>query len=166
MYPSRCSSLDISVCRVCTDERGVGCRLTQAKEAGASIEIDGKKVALGIPGGRSSVTNTAQSSGGSQAPPGIPLGRGATPDEAAAAMLLYVFQIGSSILAKSNTHLCIAWLHRLRRSFLDTLWKSLEELGFKFNTKFLYTNFWISITLDCQLSGGLLESLIYRVLRI
>lgn len=65
-------------------------RLTQAKEAGAAIEIDGKKVALGIPGGRSSVTNTSQQGGGSQAPPGIPLGRGATTDEAAAAMLLYV----------------------------------------------------------------------------
>ena len=66
-------------------------RLTQAKEAGAAIEIDGKKVALGIPGGRSSVTNTGpQQGGGSQAPPGIPLGRGATTDEAAAAMLLYV----------------------------------------------------------------------------
>lgn len=63
-----------------------GCRLTQAKEAGATIEIEGKKVALGIPGGRSSVTNTSQQ--GPQVPPGIPLGRGATSDEAAAAMLL------------------------------------------------------------------------------
>ena len=55
-------------------------RLTAAKEAGASIEIDGKKVALGIPGGKA---------GASSGPTGnIPLGRGATPDEAAASVLL------------------------------------------------------------------------------
>jgi 3-oxoacyl-[acyl-carrier protein] reductase len=65
-------------------------RLTQAKEAGATIQIGGKNVALGIPGGRSTVTNTVQQGSGSSAQPGIPLGRGATPDEAAAAMLLYV----------------------------------------------------------------------------
>ena len=57
-------------------------RLTAAKEDGATIEIDGKKVALGIPGGKSSVTATAGPA------PGIPLGRGAAPDEAAASVLL------------------------------------------------------------------------------
>lgn len=62
-------------------------RLTAAKEEGASIEIDGKKVALGIPGGRSAATGSTGGSG-SSANPGIPLGRGATPDEAAAAVLL------------------------------------------------------------------------------
>ncbi|EMD41472.1 hypothetical protein CERSUDRAFT_110043 [Gelatoporia subvermispora B] len=53
-------------------------RLTAAKEAGASIEIDGKKVALGIPGGGKS---------GPAAAATIPLQRGATPDEAAASVL-------------------------------------------------------------------------------
>ncbi|KAI0085683.1 short-chain dehydrogenase/reductase SDR [Irpex rosettiformis] len=54
-------------------------RLTAAKESGATIEIDGKKVALGIPGAKPGV---------SAGPTGnIPLGRGATPDEAAAAVL-------------------------------------------------------------------------------
>src|SRR5882762_9534022 len=56
------------------------CRLTAAKEAGASIEIDGKKVALGIP----------QAPGSGSQYPGIPLNRGGTVDEAAAAMLLCV----------------------------------------------------------------------------
>jgi 3-oxoacyl-[acyl-carrier protein] reductase len=60
-------------------------RLTAAKESGATIEIAGKKVALGVPdaGNRSAAT-------GPKAFPLIPLARGATPDEAAAAMLLYV----------------------------------------------------------------------------
>ena len=58
------------------------CRLTAAKEVGATIEIEGKKVALGIPGGKSAAT------GGGAGAPGIPLGRGATPNEAAAAVLL------------------------------------------------------------------------------
>ncbi|KAI1789172.1 short-chain dehydrogenase/reductase SDR [Ganoderma leucocontextum] len=53
-------------------------RLTAAKEAGASIEIDGKKVALGIP----------QAAGKGPNPfAGIPLGRAATPDEAAGGVL-------------------------------------------------------------------------------
>ena len=53
-------------------------RLTQAKEDGASIEIDGKKVALGIPKAQNAASGTSA----------IPLGRAATPDEAAGAMLL------------------------------------------------------------------------------
>ena len=53
-------------------------RLTAAKEEGASIEIDGKKVALGIPGAGKSTAAFAM----------IPLGRGATPDEAAGGVLL------------------------------------------------------------------------------
>ena len=59
-------------------------RLTAAKEAGATIEIDGKKVALGIPGGKSAATGGG--SGGSV--PGIPLGRGGTPEDAAGSVLL------------------------------------------------------------------------------
>ena len=62
------------------------CRLTAAKEDGATIEIDGKKVVLGIPGGQSA-----------KAPPAvapvvptalIPLGRSGTPDDAANGVLL------------------------------------------------------------------------------
>jgi 3-oxoacyl-[acyl-carrier protein] reductase len=60
-------------------------RLTAAKEDGATIEIDGKKVALGIPGARKSTP-----SGGPGALLDIPLQRGANADEAAAGMLLYV----------------------------------------------------------------------------
>ena len=55
-------------------------RLTAAKEAGASIEIDGKKVALGIP--------QAPAGKGPNPFAGIPLGRAATPDEAAGGVLL------------------------------------------------------------------------------
>ncbi|KAG2126169.1 hypothetical protein BD769DRAFT_1668602 [Suillus cothurnatus] len=60
-------------------------RLTAAKEDGATIEIDGQKVALGIPGARQRAA--AQNV---NAFVDIPLQRGATPDEAAAGMLLYV----------------------------------------------------------------------------
>jgi len=52
-------------------------RLTAAKESGSAIEIDGKTIALGIPGAKPDA----------EAPEGIPLRRGGTPDEAAAAML-------------------------------------------------------------------------------
>jgi len=62
-----------------------GYRLTAAKEDGATIEIDGQKVALGIPGARQRAA--AQNV---NAFVDIPLQRGATPDEAAAGMLLYV----------------------------------------------------------------------------
>ena len=56
-------------------------RLTAAKEKGETIMIDGKPVALGIPG---------RGAGGDAGKPvpGIPLGRGATPDEAANSILL------------------------------------------------------------------------------
>jgi 3-oxoacyl-[acyl-carrier protein] reductase len=65
-------------------------RLTAAKEQGASIEIDGKKVPLGIP----TATKTPERE---SLFPTIPLGRGGTPDEAAAAMLLCV-QLASIFL--------------------------------------------------------------------
>ena len=55
--------------------------LTAAKEAGASIVIDGKKVTLGIPGGGKQPDD-------GKPVPGIPLGRGATPDEAANGIIL------------------------------------------------------------------------------
>lgn len=57
-------------------------RLTAAKEEGATIEIEGKKVALGIPGAQAHAAETVN------AFVDIPLRRGASADEAAAAMLL------------------------------------------------------------------------------
>ena len=60
--------------------------LTASKDAGVTIEIEGKKVALGVPGAQRPVTAT-------QAPedyPFIPLRRGGTPEDAAAPVLLYV----------------------------------------------------------------------------
>lgn len=57
-------------------------RLTAAKEDGASIEIDGKRVALGIPGAKAPTGTGVYSS--------IPLARPGTADEAASAMLLCV----------------------------------------------------------------------------
>lgn len=61
-------------------------RLTDDSAKGVAIEIGGKKVALGIPGG--SKGNDAKDPF-----PHIPLRRGAVPDEAAASMLLYVLSV-------------------------------------------------------------------------
>ncbi|KDQ52963.1 hypothetical protein JAAARDRAFT_137761 [Jaapia argillacea MUCL 33604] len=63
-------------------------RLTQAKEEGASIEINGKKVALGIPGAKDDPN--AQY-------PHIPLNRGASPDEAAAGILFLASPLASFV---------------------------------------------------------------------
>jgi 3-oxoacyl-[acyl-carrier protein] reductase len=63
-----------------------GSRLTAAKEDGATIEIDGQKVALGIPGAK----QRAAAAQNVNALADIPLQRGATTDEAAAGVLLYV----------------------------------------------------------------------------
>jgi len=65
-------------------------RLTQAKEAGASIVIDGKPVALGIPGG-------GKQADAGKPVPGVPLGRGATPDEAANAVLFLISPLASYV---------------------------------------------------------------------
>ncbi|KAF8525255.1 short-chain dehydrogenase/reductase SDR [Hysterangium stoloniferum] len=62
-------------------------RLTAAKESGASITIDGKKVALGIPGGSNGPNRTAA----------IPLARGGAPDEAAAAILFLCSPLASYV---------------------------------------------------------------------
>jgi len=67
-------------------------RLTQAKEEGATIEIDGKKVALGIPG-----TGAGASQPGPKAFPLIPLARGASPDEAANGMLFLASSLASYV---------------------------------------------------------------------
>jgi len=69
-------------------------RLTAAKEDGASIEIGGKKVALGIPGAKAP---TSTVSSGPNAFPLIPLGRPGTTDEAAAAMLFLASPLASYV---------------------------------------------------------------------
>jgi len=56
----------------------INTRLTQAKSLGASIEVDGKVVKLGMP----------QAAGGKEAAAGIPLRRAGTVDEAAGSLLL------------------------------------------------------------------------------
>jgi len=62
-------------------------RLTAAKEEGASIEIEGKKVALGIP----------KSMGGGSPTALIPLGRPAAPEEAAAGVLFLASPLASFV---------------------------------------------------------------------
>ncbi|PAV21615.1 short-chain dehydrogenase reductase SDR [Pyrrhoderma noxium] len=64
-------------------------RLTAAKEKGENIIIDGKPVALGIPG-------AGQRDNGKPVP-GIPLGRGATPDEAANSILFLISPLASYV---------------------------------------------------------------------
>lgn len=59
-------------------------RLTASKEAGVTIEIDGKKVALGVPGAQRPVSTEAMA----DSYPNIPLRRGGTPDDAAGSVLL------------------------------------------------------------------------------
>ncbi|KAG1741884.1 uncharacterized protein EDB91DRAFT_1129994 [Suillus paluster] len=66
-------------------------RLTAAKEAGETIEIDGKKVALGIPGANK------RSGSDVKASVDIPLQRGATADEAAAGMLFLASPLASYV---------------------------------------------------------------------
>ncbi|KAG2072974.1 NAD(P)-binding protein, partial [Suillus decipiens] len=67
-------------------------RLTAAKEDGVTIEIDGQKVALGIPGAKQRAA--AQSV---NAFVDIPLRRGATADEAAAGMLFLASPLASYV---------------------------------------------------------------------
>lgn len=64
----------------------VGNRLTGSKEAGVSIEIEGTKVPLGIPG----APRPTDATPAPEAYPLIPLRRGGTPDDAAGSVLLYV----------------------------------------------------------------------------
>lgn len=66
-------------------------RLTAAKEAGATINIGGKAVALGIPGGGRGGPEPGKPV------PGIPLGRGASPDEAAAGVLFLISPLASFV---------------------------------------------------------------------
>ncbi|EPQ61243.1 NAD P-binding protein [Gloeophyllum trabeum ATCC 11539] len=64
-------------------------RLTQAKEQGAAIEIEGKKVALGIPGMKEPAPDANY--------PNIPLNRPGEPDEAAAAVLFLASPLASYV---------------------------------------------------------------------
>ena len=90
--------------------------LTASKEAGASIEIDGKKVALGVPGAQRPVTTQAPEQYSF-----IPLRRGGTPEDAAASVLLYV----SYVLTCATDFQCMftAWLHLLLHMCLGIRWK-------------------------------------------
>jgi len=67
-------------------------RLTQAKEDGATIEIDGKKVSLGVPGAGAGANQP-----GAKANPLIPLARGGSPDEAAGGMLFLASSLASYV---------------------------------------------------------------------
>ncbi|VDB86933.1 unnamed protein product [Peniophora sp. CBMAI 1063] len=70
-------------------------RLTAAKEEGAFIEIDGKKVALGIPGRKP--PSAADASASAKAYPDIPLARPGTADEAAAGVLFLASPLASYV---------------------------------------------------------------------
>ncbi|PPR08036.1 hypothetical protein CVT24_010835 [Panaeolus cyanescens] len=67
-------------------------RLTASKEAGVTIEIDGKKVALGVPGAPRPTENPK-----ADAYPFIPLRRGGTPEEAAASVLFLASPLASYV---------------------------------------------------------------------
>ena len=93
--------------------------MTAAKEAGANIVIDGKAVALGIPGGGKQVDVN-------QPVPGIPLGRGATPDEAANSILLYVYFAGKLI---RNVSLTVTFVKPHFPIGLVRLWAHIGSYG-------------------------------------
>lgn len=66
--------------------------LTASKEAGATIEIDGKKVALGVPGAQRPVDTPAPETYSF-----IPLRRGGTPEDAAASILFLASPLASYV---------------------------------------------------------------------
>ncbi|TFK38732.1 hypothetical protein BDQ12DRAFT_683247 [Crucibulum laeve] len=68
-------------------------RLTASKEAGVTIEIDGKKVALGVPGAQRPVTAAPTP----EAYPQIPLRRGGTPEDAAGSVLFLASPLASYV---------------------------------------------------------------------
>lgn len=67
----------------------VDTRLTRAKESGAAIEIEGQKVALGIP--------TNQRAGKANPFADIPLGRYGTTDEVAGSVMMLCTPLASYI---------------------------------------------------------------------
>jgi len=68
-------------------------RLTQAKEKGAFIEVDGKKVALGIPQGGEAEAKARERA----LKASIPLGRAGNPAEAAGALLFLTSSLSSYV---------------------------------------------------------------------
>jgi len=68
-------------------------RLTASKEVGNSIEINGKKVALGVPGAQRPTGPVPDA----KSYPNIPLRRGGTTDEAAAAILFMASPLASYV---------------------------------------------------------------------
>ncbi|GAA6007578.1 hypothetical protein JCM11491_004213 [Sporobolomyces phaffii] len=66
-------------------------RLTQAKELGEAIEVNGKKIALGIPSGPKKADNKPETY------PHIPLGRPGTAEDAARAVLFLASPLASYI---------------------------------------------------------------------
>jgi 3-oxoacyl-[acyl-carrier protein] reductase len=68
-------------------------RLTASKEAGVTIEIDGKKVALGVPGAQRPLNSAEEP----DAYPNIPLRRGGTPEDAAGSMLFLASPLASYV---------------------------------------------------------------------
>ncbi|KAG6810896.1 hypothetical protein H0H92_009887 [Tricholoma furcatifolium] len=68
-------------------------RLTASKEAGVTIEIEGKKVALGVPGAQRPTKPEVNT----EAYPFIPLRRGGSADEAAASVLFLASPLASYV---------------------------------------------------------------------
>ncbi|KAL9715639.1 hypothetical protein Ac2012v2_000082 [Leucoagaricus gongylophorus] len=70
-------------------------RLTASKEAGETIDIDGKKVVLGVPGPQRPIGGATKQN--PDAYPLIPLRRGGSTDEAASAILFLVSPLASYV---------------------------------------------------------------------
>jgi hypothetical protein len=104
------------------------CSLTASKEAGVTIEIEGKKVALGVPGAQRPVSAVPDP----ETYPSIPLRRGGTPEDAAGSVLLYVITTSMSCMRISTyvAYVLPVWPLLSLRMSLATLWRSLEALGF------------------------------------
>jgi len=75
-------------------EQVIVSRLTAAKEDGVTIEIDGKKVALGIPGAKAPTSTDVPDP---KAFKNIPLARAGTADEAATSMLFLASPLASYV---------------------------------------------------------------------